>query len=52
MLIPFLFDGFTQLYGIRESDNQLRLFTGVIGGIGFAILVKAFKAFIMANGVF
>lgn len=45
MLIPTFLDGFTQLFDIRESNNILRLFTGLIGGIGLAILVKAVKAF-------
>jgi uncharacterized membrane protein len=43
MLIPSFLDGFTQLIGLRLSNNGLRLLTGLIGGIGLAILLKAIK---------
>jgi uncharacterized membrane protein len=43
MLIPTFLDGFTQFMGLRESNNTLRLFTGLIGGVGLAILIKAIK---------
>jgi uncharacterized membrane protein len=43
MLIPTFLDGFTQLISLRESNNLLRLFTGLIGGVGLAILIKAIK---------
>ena len=43
MLIPSLLDGFTQLFSIRESNNLLRLLTGLMGGVGLAILFKAIK---------
>ena len=43
MLLPTFLDGFTQLLGSRESNNILRLFTGLIGGVGLAILIKAIK---------
>jgi uncharacterized membrane protein len=43
MLIPSLLDGFTQLLSFRESNNLLRLLTGLIGGVGLAILFKAIK---------
>ena len=43
MLIPSLLDGFTQLFRFRESNNLLRLLTGLIGGVGLAILFKAIK---------
>jgi len=51
MLIPTFMDGSTQLFGFRESNNLLRLITGLIGGIGLAILIKAFKYFILSGGV-
>ncbi|MBI2665412.1 DUF2085 domain-containing protein [Candidatus Woesearchaeota archaeon] len=31
--IPLLIDGFTQYFGLRESNNMLRLSTGFIFGI-------------------
>ena len=43
MIIPALLDGFTQLIGFRQSNNILRLLTGLIGGVGLAILFKAIK---------
>lgn len=43
MLIPIVIDGFTQFFNLRESNNILRLFTGLIGGFGLGILVKAAK---------
>jgi uncharacterized membrane protein len=49
MLIPTFLDGFTQLLGSRESNNMLRLFTGLIGGIGLAIIFKAIKWKIFMN---
>ena len=51
MLIPAFIDGSTQLLSFRESSNTLRLITGLIGGIGLAILIKAFKYFILNGGV-
>jgi uncharacterized membrane protein len=47
MIIPTFLDGLTQFFGLRESNNILRLFTGLIGGVGFAILVKALKYLIL-----
>ena len=43
MMIPTFLDGFTQFIGSRESCNMLRLLTGLIGGVGLAILLKAIK---------
>ncbi len=40
LLIPVAIDGFTQLFGLRESNNNLRFITGFIGGIGLIILMK------------
>lgn len=34
---PLAIDGLTQLTTLRESTNTLRLITGVLGGIGFAL---------------
>jgi len=49
MMIPAFLDGFTQLVGSRESDNKLRLLTGLSGGVGLAIIVKAVKLIILIS---
>jgi uncharacterized membrane protein len=49
MIIPTFIDGTTQLFGFRESNNLLRFSTGLIGGIGLAILVKAIKMLIVTR---
>lgn len=46
LLVPTGIDGFTQLIGLRESNNTLRFVTGLLGGLGLAILLKAFKWFL------
>ena len=40
LLIPVSIDGFTQLFGLRESNNTLRFVTGFIGGIGLIIFFR------------
>jgi len=40
LLIPTSIDGFTQYLGLRESNNNLRFITGLIGGIGLIIFIK------------
>lgn len=49
MMAPAFMDGFTQLMGTRMSDNKLRLLTGLAGGVGLAILVKAIKWMILIS---
>jgi uncharacterized membrane protein len=49
MMIPAFLDGFTQLIGNRMSNNKLRLLTGLAGGVGLAILVKAIKWMILIS---
>lgn len=49
LLLPAFLDGFTQLLNYRLSNNTLRFFTGIIGGIGLGILIKAFKWVIIMN---
>ena len=50
MVIPTTTDGLTQLFSSRESSNILRFATGLFAGIGFAILLKAFKWLILFEG--
>jgi uncharacterized membrane protein len=38
LLLPLMVDGLTQLVGYRESNNQLRLLTGVLFGIATNML--------------
>ncbi len=45
-LIPSFSDGLTQLLTNRQSNNKLRFFTGLMGGLGLGILIKALKYFI------
>ena len=49
LLIPTAIDGLTQFYEYRESNNTLRLITGLMGGLGLGIIVKAIKFFIYLN---
>ena len=42
-LVPTAVDGLTQLVGQRESNNFLRFITGLMGGLGLGIIVKAIK---------
>ena len=46
LLIPTAIDGLTQLFEYRESNNTLRFITGLLGGLGLGILIKALKYFI------
>lgn len=43
LLVPTFIDGFTQLLCLRESNNFLRLITGLMAGLGFGIIVKSIK---------
>ena len=47
MILPMALDGFTQFLDLRESNNSLRFFTGLIGGIGLGIMFKALKWFLL-----
>lgn len=40
LLLPLFVDGFTQLFGFRESTNVIRLISGLIFTIGLQPLVK------------
>jgi uncharacterized membrane protein len=46
IMFPTVIDGYTQLIGLRESNNALRFFTGLIGGIGMVICMIIFFKFI------
>lgn len=46
LLIPATIDGLTQFLEYRESNNTLRFITGLLGGLGLGILIKALKYFI------
>ena len=46
LLFPTIIDGTTQFKGLRESNNYLRFFTGLIGGLGLGIIIKTIKYFI------
>ena len=46
LLVPTAIDGLTQFFEYRESNNTLRFITGMLGGLGLGILIKALKYFI------
>jgi uncharacterized membrane protein len=39
MLVPIALDGFTQLFGLRESSPELRVITGTLFGLGNVLFV-------------
>ena len=49
LLVPAILDGATQLFSLHESNNTLRFTTGLLGGLGLGILIKALKYFIFLN---
>lgn len=52
LLVPAGIDGGTQFLNWRESNNILRLITGLIGGTGLAILAKGLKYYIYLAYIF
>lgn len=38
-VVPLALDGLTQLAGLRESTNELRIATGVIAGLAFGLWI-------------
>ena len=48
LFLPTAVDGFTQLFGWRESTNALRLVTGFPYGIGYAYLIAWALPFVFA----
>ena len=47
LLVPAFVDGTTQFFNLRESNNPLRLVTGLMGGIGLCIIFKAIKWYVL-----
>lgn len=39
LCIPFLIDGWSQYFKLRESNNPLRLITGLLGGVGLLLAI-------------
>ena len=37
--LPLMVDGITQFLGWRESNNSLRFITGILSGVGLALIV-------------
>ncbi|RAL21501.1 hypothetical protein DL897_16190 [Thermoflavimicrobium daqui] len=37
--LPMLIDGLTQRWGLRESNNVLRVITGILSGIGQCLFI-------------
>jgi uncharacterized membrane protein len=48
LFLPTALDGFSQLFGWRESTNELRLLTGFPYGIGYAYLIAWALPFVFA----
>ncbi len=42
LIIPLLIDSFTQYWQWRESNNPLRLITGLLAGMGIVLLTIGF----------
>ena len=40
LIFPLIFDGLSQLIGIRKSTNLIRLITGILFVLGFLSLIK------------
>lgn len=48
LFLPTALDGLTQLFGLRESTNLLRLITGFPYGVGYAYLIAWALPFVFA----
>ena len=49
LFAPILYDGGTQLLGLRESTNVLRLLTGLFGGVAMAWLTALILGKVLVN---
>lgn len=47
LILPLLIDGFTQKWQWRESNNFLRLTTGILFGVGQCVLIVITVKFII-----
>lgn len=47
LLIPSFIDAMTQFFELIESNNYLRLVTGILGGLGLVILFKTLKFYLI-----
>ncbi len=46
-LAPFLIDGITQFFGLRKSNNLLRVVTGILAGMGLAFVCSFVLIFLL-----
>jgi uncharacterized membrane protein len=51
LIIKSFLENGNEVSGFRESNNKLRFFTGLIGGIGLAIIIKALKYYLLSGVV-
>jgi uncharacterized membrane protein len=49
MMIPTFLDGITQFIDFRQSNNFLRLLTGLIAGLGLVIFINTARWIIIMN---
>lgn len=49
MIIPTFIDGITQFIDFRQSNNILRLLTGLIAGLGLVIFINTARWIIIMN---
>lgn len=45
--LPYIIDGTTQYFDLRESNNNLRFVTGFIGAFGLIIMARIFKIILL-----
>lgn len=46
--LPMIVDGYTQLKGLRVSNNTLRTITGLISGLGLSVIIVALVRLFLA----
>lgn len=52
LLIPCAIDGTSQLFEMRESNNVLRLITGLLGGVGLIMIYEVVLDFVFLNFIY